>query len=213
MKGSRVPVMRLGFVLTTLVSLQWICRAETSDVSFPPDDVHPRSLALKSFGKITGPTRIRSRNNTNSQQPHTHSSASSGSLSRYGSASTAIRAWQDIYIAGFFALSEHEIEAALGQGVMPAIKLALQHVANTSFLHDYRLHLLHNDTKVTTWAFLPYSSPACIFINKFVAALFRPLGLERFKRAARTRYGTVGTCFIHFASYLMSARRQQDALT
>jgi hypothetical protein len=37
------------------------------------------------------------------------------------------------------ALSDHEIEAPLGQGVMPAITLALRHLANSSFLHDYRL--------------------------------------------------------------------------
>ena len=56
--------------------------------------------------------------------------------------------WQDIYIAGLFALSGNEIEAAVGKGVMPAIKLALRHLANSSFLHDYRLHLFHNDTEV-----------------------------------------------------------------
>ena len=205
--------MRLGFVLTTLVSLQWICRAETSDVSFPPDDVHPRSLALKSFGKITGPTRIRSRNNTNSQQPHTHSSASSGSLSRYGSASTANRPWQDIYIAGFFALSEHEIEAALGQGVMPAIKLALQHVANTSFLHDYRLHLLHNDTKVTTWAFLSHSRPASIFINKICRSFIPATWSAEMQKVRPNKIRHSWDLFlIYLASHLMSAR-QQDAPT
>jgi hypothetical protein len=46
------------------------------------------------------------------------------------------------------ALSDHEIEAPLGQGVMPAITLALRHLANSSFLHDYRLRLLYNDTQV-----------------------------------------------------------------
>ncbi len=57
--------------------------------------------------------------------------------------------WQDVYIAGFFALSDHEIEASLGLGVMPAINLALRHLANSTFLHDYRLRLLHNDTQVS----------------------------------------------------------------
>lgn len=55
--------------------------------------------------------------------------------------------WQDVYIAGFLALSDHEIEAPLGQGVMPAITLALRHLANSSFLHEYRLRLLYNDTQ------------------------------------------------------------------
>ena len=57
--------------------------------------------------------------------------------------------WQDVYIAGFFALSDHEIEASLGLGVMPAINLALRHLANSTLLHDYRLRLLHNDTQVS----------------------------------------------------------------
>ena len=55
---------------------------------------------------------------------------------------------KDIYIAGFLALSGHDIEAPLGQGVMPAINLALKHLADTNYLRDYRLRLLHNDTEV-----------------------------------------------------------------
>ena len=57
--------------------------------------------------------------------------------------------WHDVYIAGFFALSDHDIESALGLGVMPAIKLALRHLTKSNFLQDYRLHLLHNDTQVS----------------------------------------------------------------
>ena len=57
---------------------------------------------------------------------------------------------KEIYIAGFLALSGHDIEAPLGQGVMPAINLALRHLADSNFLRDYRLRLLHNDTEVKT---------------------------------------------------------------
>ncbi len=89
----------------------------------------------------TGSYRIRSRPppGTTHQQP---SRSSSTGMSRNNNN------WQDVYIAGFLALSDHEIEAPLGQGVMPAITLALRHLANISFLHDYRLRLLYNDTKV-----------------------------------------------------------------
>jgi len=89
----------------------------------------------------TGSYRIRSRPppGTTHQQP---SRSSSTGMSRNNNN------WQDVYIAGFLALSDHEIEAPLGQGVMPAITLALRHLANISFLHDYRLRLLYNDTQV-----------------------------------------------------------------
>lgn len=91
----------------------------------------------------SGSYRIRSRPPTvqqrQQQQPH-----------GAGGRQPQQRDWHDVYIAGFFALSDHEIEAALGQGVMPAINLALRHLANSTLLHDYRLRLrlLHNDTQV-----------------------------------------------------------------
>jgi len=88
----------------------------------------------------SGSYRIRSRppNLGNKQQ-----------LSASSNRSQQQQHWQDVYIAGFFALSDHEIEASLGLGVMPAINLALRHLANSTFLHDYRLRLLHNDTQVS----------------------------------------------------------------
>jgi hypothetical protein len=94
----------------------------------------------------TGSYRIRSRPppGTTHQQP---SRSSSTGMSRSSNTNNNNN-WQDVYIAGFLALSDHEIEAPLGQGVMPAITLALRHLANSSFLHDYRLRLLYNDTQV-----------------------------------------------------------------
>ena len=94
----------------------------------------------------TGSYRIRSRPppGTTHQQP---SRSSPTGMSRNNNSNNNNN-WQDVYIAGFLALSDHEIEAPLGQGVMPAITLALRHLANISFLHDYRLRLLYNDTQV-----------------------------------------------------------------
>ena len=118
-------------------------------------------LALKSFGKITGPMRNRTRSGGNAQRHSSSSSYASSSSSsssslgssksspaRYGNGAGSGRHWQDIYIAGFFALSGDEFEASVGQGVMPAVELALQHVAATNYLHDHRLQLLHNNTQV-----------------------------------------------------------------
>lgn len=56
----------------------------------------------------------------------------------------------EVNVAGFLALSDHEIEAPLGQGVMPAIRLALDHIEHyPAFSHAFRLKLLHNDTQVS----------------------------------------------------------------
>ena len=95
----------------------------------------------------TNSYRIRARPPAHQQQQQQRPSTGGG-RSPNNSPSSSNRNWQDVYIAGFLALSDHEIEAPLGQGVMPAITLALRHLANSSFLHDYRLRLLYNDTQV-----------------------------------------------------------------
>lgn len=92
----------------------------------------------------TGSYRIRSRPTGISHQQQGRQAGRTSNDNQ----SLSARNWQDVYIAGFLALSDHEIEAPLGQGVMPAITLALRHLANTNFLHDYRLRLLYNDTQV-----------------------------------------------------------------
>ncbi|EFX81964.1 gamma-aminobutyric acid B receptor, partial [Daphnia pulex] len=125
-----------SFLVTAIVTLTigllgvWDSEASSSSVA---------AAAAAAAG--TGSYRIRSRPppGTTHQQP---SRSSSTGLSRNSNSN-----WQDVYIAGFLALSDHEIEAPLGQGVMPAITLALRHLANSSFLHDYRLRLLYNDTQ------------------------------------------------------------------
>lgn len=77
------------------------------------------------------------------------SRVNSGSGGGSGGGGSGLRSQRkEIYIAGFLALSGHDIEAPLGQGVMPAINLALKHLADTNYLRDYRLRLLHNDTEV-----------------------------------------------------------------
>ncbi|XP_030763636.1 gamma-aminobutyric acid type B receptor subunit 2 isoform X2 [Sitophilus oryzae] len=59
----------------------------------------------------------------------------------------------DVYIAGFFPFgkgveqSETVVEHFIGRGVMPSVKLALDHVnEHSQILRNYRLHMWWNDT-------------------------------------------------------------------
>ena len=55
----------------------------------------------------------------------------------------------DVYIAGFFPYGEGVENSATGRGVMPSVKLALDHVnEHQSILRNYRLHMWWNDTEV-----------------------------------------------------------------
>lgn len=56
----------------------------------------------------------------------------------------------DVYIAGFFPFSPEMLpETATGRGVMPAVKLAIEHInENSAVLRNYRLHMWWNDTQV-----------------------------------------------------------------
>jgi hypothetical protein len=57
---------------------------------------------------------------------------------------------RDVYIAGFFPFGKHVAESHLGRGVMPAVKLAVDHINdNPDVLHNYRLHIYWNDTEVS----------------------------------------------------------------
>uniref|UniRef100_T1HBX7 Receptor ligand binding region domain-containing protein n=1 Tax=Rhodnius prolixus TaxID=13249 RepID=T1HBX7_RHOPR len=54
----------------------------------------------------------------------------------------------DLYIAGFFPYGRHVPESHIGRGVMPAVKLALDHINdNPTVLRNYRLHMWWNDTQ------------------------------------------------------------------
>lgn len=53
-----------------------------------------------------------------------------------------------LYIAGFFPTSRDKLEGAIGRGVLPAVKLALQHVNESPLFTKYRLDLVWNNTKV-----------------------------------------------------------------
>ncbi|KAK4023127.1 hypothetical protein OUZ56_008557 [Daphnia magna] len=122
------------------------------------------AVAASAAAAGTGSYRIRSRPPAGT----THQSRSSSTgMSR--SSSGGGSNWQDVYIAGFLALSDHEIEAPLGQGVMPAITLALRHLANSSFLHEYRLRLLYNDTQFSLvfFRFLAFSRVFSRFLASF----------------------------------------------
>ncbi|KAB0791553.1 hypothetical protein PPYR_03353 [Photinus pyralis] len=53
----------------------------------------------------------------------------------------------DVYIAGFFPFGKGVENANTGRGVMPSVKLALDHVnEHSTVLRNYRLHMWWNDT-------------------------------------------------------------------
>lgn len=56
---------------------------------------------------------------------------------------------RDVYIAGFFPYGRHVPESHVGRGVMPSVKLAVDHINdNPTILRNYRLHMWWNDTEV-----------------------------------------------------------------
>ena len=67
----------------------------------------------------------------------------------------------DVYIAGFFPYDRNVTESEIGRGVMPAVKLAVDHInENPSVLRNYLLHMWWNDTKVrnlTVYSFISIS--------------------------------------------------------
>ncbi|XP_024936247.1 gamma-aminobutyric acid type B receptor subunit 2 isoform X2 [Cephus cinctus] len=55
---------------------------------------------------------------------------------------------RDVYIAGFFPYGRHVPESHIGRGVMPAVKLAVDHInEDPAMLRNYRLHMWWNDTE------------------------------------------------------------------
>ncbi|KAK9299421.1 hypothetical protein QLX08_007581 [Tetragonisca angustula] len=55
---------------------------------------------------------------------------------------------RDVYIAGFFPYGSHVPESHIGRGVMPSVKLAVDHInEDRSVLRNYRLHMWWNDTE------------------------------------------------------------------
>lgn len=53
-----------------------------------------------------------------------------------------------LYIAGFFPTSRDIAQGSIGRGVLPAVRLALQHVNESPLFTKYKLDLVWNDTKV-----------------------------------------------------------------
>ncbi|GBP78975.1 Gamma-aminobutyric acid type B receptor subunit 2 [Eumeta japonica] len=54
----------------------------------------------------------------------------------------------DVYIAGFFPFGRGVENSNTGRGVMPSVKLALDHVnEHETVLRNYRLHMWWNDTE------------------------------------------------------------------
>lgn len=64
---------------------------------------------------------------------------------------------RDVYIAGFFPYGNHVPEGHIGRGVMPAVKLAVEHInEHPTILRDYRLHMWWNDTEVSLFSLYPF---------------------------------------------------------
>lgn len=69
--------------------------------------------------------------------------------------SQAICHRSDVYIAGFFPYGMGAENSEVGRGVMPSVKLALDHVnEHSDILSNYRLHMWWNDTQVCSLLFL-----------------------------------------------------------
>ena len=55
-----------------------------------------------------------------------------------------------IHVTGLFPLSDDVHEGGIGRGVLPAVKLALQHVKDSDqVLNGYELTTIYNDTVVS----------------------------------------------------------------
>lgn len=54
-----------------------------------------------------------------------------------------------LYIAGFFPTSHEIPQGSIGRGVLPAVRLALQHVNESPLFTKYKLDLVWNNTKVS----------------------------------------------------------------
>ena len=56
----------------------------------------------------------------------------------------------DIYFAAFFPLTPvGSLDAKIGHGVMPAVRLAIKHINQSpNILKGYKLHMYWNDTQV-----------------------------------------------------------------
>lgn len=72
---------------------------------------------------------------------------------------TGLNKRHDVYIAGFFPFGRHVPESSVGRGVMPAVKLAVDHINESpQVLRNYRLHMWWNDTEVRIITIVAYSS-------------------------------------------------------
>jgi gamma-aminobutyric acid type B receptor len=77
----------------------------------------------------------------------------------------------DVYIAGFFPYGRHVPESHIGRGVMPAVKLAVDHINESpTVLRNYRLHMWWNDTEVRRNYLFPhaYSSFLGLFTHFYL---------------------------------------------
>nr|KAF7425461.1 hypothetical protein H0235_007899 [Vespula pensylvanica] len=81
---------------------------------------------------------------------------------------------RDVYIAGFFPYGSHVPECHVGRGVMPSVKLAVDHInEDPTVLRNYRLHMWWNDTEVIPPKDMQYPDTGWCFIltNNYICHL------------------------------------------
>ena len=79
----------------------------------------------------------------------------------------------DVYIAGFFPFDENVAEGEIGRGVLPAVRLAVDHINdNPTVLRNYILHLWWNDTKVIHLYYYYYYSKTRFITRPTTTSLF-----------------------------------------
>ncbi|KAL2730260.1 gamma-aminobutyric acid type B receptor subunit 2 isoform X1 [Vespula maculifrons] len=76
---------------------------------------------------------------------------------------------RDVYIAGFFPYGSHVPECHVGRGVMPSVKLAVDHInEDPTVLRNYRLHMCPpKDTQYpdTGWCFILTNNYICHLVG------------------------------------------------
>lgn len=104
---------------------------------------------------------------------------------------------RDVYIAGFFPYGSHVPESHIGRGVMPSVKLAVDHInEDRTVLRNYRLHMWWNDTEVRLPSIRKNqrTEPVCR-VNNFVELLVPFVPFELTSKRDLTRF--INFCYMH----------------
>ena len=85
----------------------------------------------------------------------------------------------DIYFAAFFPLTPvGSLDAKIGHGVMPAVRLAIKHINQSpNILKGYKLHMYWNDTQVLV------NLSLISIISKILGCVFKKIGIFFFNQS------------------------------